>query len=393
MLEGVDADQDRKARPRNRRALIVAAATELFFTRGYDHVGLGDIADAVGIVPSALYRHFPSRQDLMREVVLSGIAPAREILVGGASEDRDRVVASLVSLTLTKPEIGVLWRREARHLDEEDRHRLAAEIHTVGDRLAQLVRASRPEVSADMAELLGWSMFGVLLGTTRGNRGLDRARTEALITELCLTVLDAELPECAAPTAAEPAERVVRVSRREEILDHAVRLFAERGFARVGLDDIGASVGIAGPSVYKHFPGKGEILVAAVVRSVEYLRMRVADAFASGGDAKTILMRAFGAYVEFSHEHPDLVTLILTERGHLPEETQKFAADALSEVVAEMVGLLTGSGAMSTAEAKVRVTGVLAMTNDIARTPGLRKRIEVAPAVLALGEQLLLPAD
>ncbi|MBI0385672.1 helix-turn-helix transcriptional regulator, partial [Streptomyces albiflaviniger] len=36
-------------------------------------------------------------------------------------------------------------------------------------------------------------------------------------------------------------------SRREQILKEAARLFAERGFHGVGVDEIGAAVGISGP--------------------------------------------------------------------------------------------------------------------------------------------------
>ena len=42
----------RGTRPHNRRELILAAAAELFAKHGYAKVGMGDLADAVGIAPS-----------------------------------------------------------------------------------------------------------------------------------------------------------------------------------------------------------------------------------------------------------------------------------------------------------------------------------------------------
>ena len=45
-------------------------------------------------------------------------------------------------------------------------------------------------------------------------------------------------------------------TRREEILDAAARLFAERGYHGVSIDDIGAAVGMSGPGFYRHFAGK-----------------------------------------------------------------------------------------------------------------------------------------
>ncbi len=68
----------RGTRPANRRQLIIAAAADLFSRRGYAGVGMGDVAEAVAIGPSALYRHFRGKQDLLAAVV------------GGALDDTRR---------------------------------------------------------------------------------------------------------------------------------------------------------------------------------------------------------------------------------------------------------------------------------------------------------------
>lgn len=54
-------------------------------------------------------------------------------------------------------------------------------------------------------------------------------------------------------------------TRREQILKEAARLFAERGFHGVGVDEIGAAVGISGPGLYRHFPGKDAMLAELLV--------------------------------------------------------------------------------------------------------------------------------
>lgn len=377
----------RGKRPANRRALIVEAATTLFFERGYDHVSMSDIAAAAGIVSSAVYRHFPSKQDLMREVVLAGITPAREVLLELDPNGRDQVVRSLVQVALARPEIGVLWRREARHLSAENQLVLRAEIHTIGDRLAQLVRATRPEVTEDEAETLGWAMFGVLLSSSPKRTDLDRADCADLLVSLCLKVLDADLPVLA-PAQPVPAP-LLPASRREALLGRAVTLFAESGYSRVGVEEIGASVGIAGASVYNHFPGKIDILVMAALRACEFLRMRTAEAYRSPNAAEA-LRRLMSSYVDFSHTHPDLVTLLVTERGHLPDEVNTTVLRAIDETIEEAVHLLMQvDPGVSTGEATLRVRAVLSVANDIARTRGLRQRIDVVPAVRALTDVLL----
>ena len=67
---------------RNRRALILAAAADLFAKHGYAKVGMGDLADAVGIAPSALYRHFTGKQDVLAKVLAAGLAPLHELVLG-----------------------------------------------------------------------------------------------------------------------------------------------------------------------------------------------------------------------------------------------------------------------------------------------------------------------
>jgi AcrR family transcriptional regulator len=54
-------------------------------------------------------------------------------------------------------------------------------------------------------------------------------------------------------------------NRREQILREAARLFAERGFHGVGVDEIGAAVGISGPGLYRHFAGKDAMLAELLV--------------------------------------------------------------------------------------------------------------------------------
>ena len=51
-----------------------------------------------------------------------------------------------------------------------------------------------------------------------------------------------------------------QLTTRERILDSALSLFSERGYDGVGVDLIAEKAGLKGPSLYKHFKGKEEIL-------------------------------------------------------------------------------------------------------------------------------------
>jgi AcrR family transcriptional regulator len=54
------------------------------------------------------------------------------------------------------------------------------------------------------------------------------------------------------------------MSTKQRILDEALTLFAKNGYDGTGVDLIAERVGIKGPSLYKHYKGKEEILNALI---------------------------------------------------------------------------------------------------------------------------------
>ena len=60
------------------------------------------------------------------------------------------------------------------------------------------------------------------------------------------------------------------ISTKDRILDAALTLFAERGYDGAGVDRIAESVGLKGPSLYKHFKGKEDIFDALIEKVERY---------------------------------------------------------------------------------------------------------------------------
>jgi AcrR family transcriptional regulator len=60
-------------------------------------------------------------------------------------------------------------------------------------------------------------------------------------------------------------------SRREDIVAAAARMFATRGYAETGVDDIGEAVGITGPALYRHFANKQALVDAVVLDGMKSL--------------------------------------------------------------------------------------------------------------------------
>lgn len=61
-----------------------------------------------------------------------------------------------------------------------------------------------------------------------------------------------------------------KIPTRDRILNSALNLFSEKGYDGVGVDLIAENAGIKGPSLYKHFRGKEEILDALIEKADGY---------------------------------------------------------------------------------------------------------------------------
>jgi AcrR family transcriptional regulator len=114
-----------------------------------------------------------------------------------------------------------------------------------------------------------------------------------------------------------------RPSRREEILRAAAQLFAERGSRAVGVDDVGAAVGVTGPAIYRHFASKDAMLAEMLLRiSERLLEGGSRRAAAAGPDAGAQLRALIAFQVDFALDNPALITVQDRDLGSLP------AADA-----------------------------------------------------------------
>ena len=170
-----------------------------------------------------------------------------------------------------------------------------------------------------------------------------------------------------------PAPR--RRSRRDEILQIAVGLFASRGYHGVSMDDIGSAAGVTGPALYHHFAGKEAMLVAALIPVSESLlhggRDRVA---AHPEDASAALADLIDFHVDFALANPAVIALHLHELDRLPEEPRRQIRRLQRLYVEEWVGVLARlRPGLDAAEARVLAHAAFGLMNS---TPFLGGEVE-----------------
>jgi AcrR family transcriptional regulator len=115
-----------------------------------------------------------------------------------------------------------------------------------------------------------------------------------------------------------------RRTRREEILEIAVGLFATRGYHGVSMDDIGAAAGVTGPALYHHFAGKEAMLIACLNPVSEGLLAggieRVQE---HTGEPLALLHSLVDFHVAFALDNPAVIALHLHELDRLPDEPRR----------------------------------------------------------------------
>ena len=100
----------------------------------------------------------------------------------------------------------------------------------------------------------------------------------------------------------------LKAERREQLVRAAARLFAERGFRAVSLEDLAAEAGVSGPAVYRHFASKESLLADLLIDVSEQLleqgTQRATDA--APREALTLLV-AF--HTDFALRDRDLIRI------------------------------------------------------------------------------------
>src|SRR6516225_2352353 len=97
--------------------------------------------------------------------------------------------------------------------------------------------------------------------------------------------------------------------RQAALVREAARLFADRGFSGVSLEDLGAAVGVSGPAVYRHFANKQALLGAILIGVSEGLRDGGRSVVAQHDSAVRQLDALVDFHVDFALDESDVIRM------------------------------------------------------------------------------------
>lgn len=99
----------------------------------------------------------------------------------------------------------------------------------------------------------------------------------------------------------------------------ATELFAEHGFSDAVTQKLAERLQLGKGTIYRHFPSKRELFLAAADRVMHKMRERVEANIAGIEDGLEQVARGISAYLAFFAEHPEFVELLIQERAQFKD--------------------------------------------------------------------------
>src|SRR4030066_120064 len=159
------------------------------------------------------------------------------------------------------------------------------------------------------------------------------------------------------------------ISRREEIIKAAARIFAAKGYHGTTLDEIAREIGVSKPALYYHIKNKEEILKEIVGRIMEPMET-VARVGRSGIPPQQRIAQMIRMLVQFAAERQENTLIALELNKILPtrsREALKKRRKDVEEVLIETLDEGIKKGDFKTGNSKMYAFAILAAANSLYR--------------------------
>jgi AcrR family transcriptional regulator len=174
-------------------------------------------------------------------------------------------------------------------------------------------------------------------------------------------------------------------SRREQILAVAAQLFARHGFHGVSIADLGAAVGVSGPALYRHFPGKEALLAEMLVGISEHLLAGGRARAAAGDDPREVLASLVDFQVDFALRSPELIVVQDRDLANLRPEPRRQVRQLQRTYVEIWVDVLRAiTPGLTVESARIAAHGAFGLLNSTPHSGSLGSTAQVADRLRAM---------
>jgi TetR/AcrR family transcriptional regulator of autoinduction and epiphytic fitness len=191
----------------------------------------------------------------------------------------------------------------------------------------------------------------------------------------------------------EAIPKARRNGSREAIVEAAERLFLERGFGSVSMDELAEAAGLARRTLYNQFASKEEIFREMLVRVSGQLE----DAFPPGietqGDVEDVL-RLIARMILDLHKHPEylgFLRMVVADSRQFPWIAEEFAAvmDPQTERLVRYLAHQTAMGILDCRNPMLAAHQFMGMLNELSLWPWMMGREKVPVPEKAIVEETI----
>jgi len=126
--------------------------------------------------------------------------------------------------------------------------------------------------------------------------------------------------------------------RRQQLLDVARSLFAEKGFDGASVEEIAHRANVSKPVVYEHFGGKEGVYAVVVDREMHYLLSQMTSALAEDAHPRLLLERAAVTLLDYVESSADGFR-ILVRASPVASQTGTFSS-LLNDIASQVEDIL-----------------------------------------------------
>jgi TetR/AcrR family transcriptional regulator of autoinduction and epiphytic fitness len=168
---------------------------------------------------------------------------------------------------------------------------------------------------------------------------------------------------------------------REAIVGAAQRLFLERGFGAVSMDDLAAAAGVARRTLYNQFASKEEIFREMLLRVSGQLETAFPPGIETQGDVEDVL-RLIARMILALHKHPEyhgFLRMVVADSRQFPWIAEEFAAvmEPQTERFVRYLAHLTAMGILDCRNPMLAAHQFMGMLNELSLWPWMTGRESV----------------
>ena len=253
------------------KKLIINAATEVIYEKGYHEAKIAEIAKRVGMTSSVIYKHFASKADILFSIPLENSIQFFEILendlqgIEGNENLLRKLIWSLFRFYELHPEYAIILLMECRSNKEFYKTEAYTFVKRVSKMFLTIFEEGKQngEFRQDVNPII---VRDLVLGS------MDYGVVDCLVlkeTESLTGDLKGIFQLFKNMTSTEPSSDEKKIGKRNLLLDAAIQVFGQKGYYDATISHIAKKAGVSDGIVYEYFENKEDLLFSIAERKLQ----------------------------------------------------------------------------------------------------------------------------